>query len=161
MKQLFGWGLVFVCALVFAVLVDKGVRHAGVPDYLWLSSVERQVVKKTAAGTDTTSSSAPKYVFDGFCFTISSLANMIMNMQDSPRFSHISLHHAGLETMEERRVYEFQVICQLEPVSPETSGFGDDPESSPDLGWDQTDPEGALAAEPDWNVPAPPTDEDE
>ena len=134
---------------------------AVIPDYLWLSSVQRQIAKKSAAGTDTTSTSAPTYVFDGFCFTISSLANMIMNMQDSPRFSHISLHHAALETMEERRVYEFQVICQLEPVSPETSGFGDDPESSPDLGYDQTDPDGALAAEQDWNMPPAPINEDE
>ncbi|HUU44298.1 MAG TPA: PilN domain-containing protein [Acidobacteriota bacterium] len=135
---------------------------AVIPDYLWLSSVQRQVQKKSAAGAapDTTQS-APTYVFDGFCFTISSLANLILNMQDSPRFSHISLHHTALEEMEARRVYGFQVTCQLEPVSAETSGFGDDPEAPPELGWDQTDLDGALAAENDWNVPVPPTDEGE
>ena len=37
MKQFFAWGLIFVCALIFALLVDKGVKHIGIPDYFWLS----------------------------------------------------------------------------------------------------------------------------
>jgi len=37
MKKVFGWGLVFVCALIFAVLVDTGRKHIGIPDYFWLS----------------------------------------------------------------------------------------------------------------------------
>ena len=37
MKKVFGWGLVFVCALIFAVLVDTGKKHIGIPDYFWLS----------------------------------------------------------------------------------------------------------------------------
>jgi F-type H+-transporting ATPase subunit b len=37
MKTVVGWALVFIVALVFALLVDKGVKHAGVPDYIWLS----------------------------------------------------------------------------------------------------------------------------
>ncbi len=37
MKGIFGWGLIFACALMFAILVDKGVTHIGVPDYIWLS----------------------------------------------------------------------------------------------------------------------------
>jgi len=37
MKNFFGWGLVFVCALIFAILVDTGGKHIGVPDYFWLS----------------------------------------------------------------------------------------------------------------------------
>jgi ATP synthase F0 subunit b len=38
MRALVNWALVFVCALVFALLVDKGVKHIGVPDYIWLSA---------------------------------------------------------------------------------------------------------------------------
>jgi len=38
MKQVFGWGLIFACALIFAILVDKGAKHVGVPDYIWLSA---------------------------------------------------------------------------------------------------------------------------
>jgi len=37
MKTIIGWVLVFVVALVFALLVDKGVKHVGIPDYIWLS----------------------------------------------------------------------------------------------------------------------------
>ena len=37
MKRAFGWGLVFVCAVIFAILVDSGKKHIGVPDYIWLS----------------------------------------------------------------------------------------------------------------------------
>ncbi len=37
MKRIFGWGLIFVCALIFAILVDTGMKHLGVPDHIWLS----------------------------------------------------------------------------------------------------------------------------
>jgi F-type H+-transporting ATPase subunit b len=37
MKGVIGWGLTFVVALVFAILVDKGVTHLGIPDYIWLA----------------------------------------------------------------------------------------------------------------------------
>jgi F-type H+-transporting ATPase subunit b len=37
MKTVFGWVVVYVVALVFAILVDEGVKHVGVPDYIWLS----------------------------------------------------------------------------------------------------------------------------
>lgn len=37
MKTVFGWALVYIVALVFALLVDKGVKHIGIPDYIWLS----------------------------------------------------------------------------------------------------------------------------
>jgi F0F1-type ATP synthase membrane subunit b/b' len=38
MKRIFAWGLVFVSALVFAILVDSGKKHVGIPDYIWLSA---------------------------------------------------------------------------------------------------------------------------
>jgi F-type H+-transporting ATPase subunit b len=37
MKAMGGWALVYIVALVFAILVDEGVTHIGVPDYIWLS----------------------------------------------------------------------------------------------------------------------------
>jgi F-type H+-transporting ATPase subunit b len=37
MRVVVGWGLVFVCALIFALLVDNGAKHIGIPDYIWLS----------------------------------------------------------------------------------------------------------------------------
>jgi F-type H+-transporting ATPase subunit b len=38
MKRIVGWALVFVCALIFAILVDNGKKHIGIPDYIWLSA---------------------------------------------------------------------------------------------------------------------------
>ncbi len=38
MKAAFGWGLFFVCALIFAILVDTGKKHIGIPDYFWVSA---------------------------------------------------------------------------------------------------------------------------
>jgi ATP synthase F0 subunit b len=37
MRPVVGWILFFVCALIFAIVVDKGVTHIGIPDYIWLS----------------------------------------------------------------------------------------------------------------------------
>ena len=36
MRVVVGWVLVFVCALIFALLVDHGGRHLGIPDFIWL-----------------------------------------------------------------------------------------------------------------------------
>jgi F-type H+-transporting ATPase subunit b len=36
MKVVVGWGLVFICALIFALLVDHGAKHLGIPDFIWL-----------------------------------------------------------------------------------------------------------------------------
>jgi len=36
-RALLSWGVVWICALGFALLVDKGVTHFSVPDYIWLS----------------------------------------------------------------------------------------------------------------------------
>lgn len=36
MRVVIGWALVFLCALIFAILVDNGAKHIGIPDYIWL-----------------------------------------------------------------------------------------------------------------------------
>lgn len=36
MRTVVGWLLVFVCALIFAILVDNGSKHLGIPDFIWL-----------------------------------------------------------------------------------------------------------------------------
>jgi F-type H+-transporting ATPase subunit b len=36
MKVVVGWALVFVSLLIFALLVDNGAKHIGIPDYIWL-----------------------------------------------------------------------------------------------------------------------------
>ena len=37
MKTILGWAVVYIVALGFALLVDNGAKHIGIPDYLWLS----------------------------------------------------------------------------------------------------------------------------
>lgn len=37
MRTVLGWAVVFAVALVFALLVDHGAKHLGIPDYIWLS----------------------------------------------------------------------------------------------------------------------------
>ncbi|MFV2071087.1 MAG: hypothetical protein ACC742_00355 [Thermoanaerobaculales bacterium] len=61
MKSFLRWGVVWICALGFALLVDKGVTHFSVPDYLWLSVnltlflflLQRYVGRPVAAFLDT------------------------------------------------------------------------------------------------------------
>jgi len=36
MRAVVGWGLVFFCALIFALLVNNGAKHLGIPDFIWL-----------------------------------------------------------------------------------------------------------------------------
>jgi F-type H+-transporting ATPase subunit b len=37
MKTILGWAVVYAIALIFAILVDNGETHLGLPDYVWLS----------------------------------------------------------------------------------------------------------------------------
>ncbi|MBI3872551.1 MAG: PilN domain-containing protein [candidate division Zixibacteria bacterium] len=101
---------------------------ATIPDYLWLSGFRHDDQKpKTAskAPVDTTSLPANAYVFDGYCYTINSLANLILNMQDSPRFSNVALRKTVYTDLKGRRVYQFGVTCHLEPVDNAPAGTGD------------------------------------
>ena len=93
-----------------------------------------------------------KYLLDGFCFTISSLANLILNMQDSPRFANVALKHAALKDLKKRHVYEFQVACTLEEIDDNAEGLGDEPNMPTKLGATTEDVDGALAATHDWNL---------
>ncbi|MEW5702491.1 MAG: PilN domain-containing protein [Candidatus Zixiibacteriota bacterium] len=105
---------------------------AVIPDYLWLTSFRRDEMKAKpdtkGKGAAVDSSAAPvrnDYVLEGYCYSISSLANMILNMQDSPRFSHVGLRRAQFTDVQGRRVYQFAAVCSLEPVDHSPEGVGD------------------------------------
>jgi Tfp pilus assembly protein PilN len=97
-----------------------------VPDFLWLSEFKQGLpgnrtgtgVTMVQPGTSADSARAAKnaLTLDGFCFTLGSLSNFIVNLHDSPRFSNIHLRFAKLTSMKDRPVYSFEVGCQLEPV---------------------------------------------
>jgi len=111
---------------------------AVVPNYLWLASFRRDELKakpepRGPKGTaaDTTAAPPPNdYVFEGYCYSISSLANLILNMQDSPRFRQVGLRKAQFTDLQGRRVYQFAVTCLLEPVDHAPEGVGDKAASS-------------------------------
>jgi Tfp pilus assembly protein PilN len=101
-----------------------------VPDYLWLSGFHRDESKGKPAGSpgaDTAAVPTNKYILDGYCYSISSLANMILNMQDSPRFRDIALKRAQFTDLKSRRVYQFSLTCLLEPIDKPPADMGDRP----------------------------------
>ncbi len=108
---------------------------AVIPDYLWLSGFRRNDFKsnKPVKGADSTAPVTNDYLFDGYCYSLSSLANLILNMQDSPRFDDVSLKKAEFTDVKDRKVYQFTVFCLLQPVSDEEMK-GDQPVNPADLG---------------------------
>lgn len=93
---------------------------AVIPDYLWLSGFRRNDFKTNKPGkgqVDTVTVVRNDYLFDGYCYSLSSLANLILNMQDSPRFANVALRKANFTDVKDRKVYQFTVFCLLQPVS--------------------------------------------
>jgi len=105
-----------------------------IPDFLWLSEFhqgEQQTSlnskRNQPANPDSLADAKNKLTLQGFSYTISSLANFILNLQDSPRFSDVHLKYAKITELNERKVYDFMVACRLEPITEDTGGFEDAP----------------------------------
>lgn len=93
---------------------------AVIPEYLWLSGFRRNDFKTNKAKGDSAAVVVTNdYLFDGYCYSLSSLANLVLNMQDSPRFGDVSLKKATFTDVKDRKVYQFTVFCLLQPVSDE------------------------------------------
>ena len=99
-----------------------------VPDFLWISEFRQganndgrnrkntPAQPATPTSADSVKLASNAVTLDGYCFTLNSLSNLIVNLQDSPRFSNVQLRYAKLTDVRDRRVYTFQVGCQLEPL---------------------------------------------
>jgi len=100
-----------------------------IPEFLWLSEFHQgdgkssQRAKATkrpgpeqAVNADSIAAAKNNLTLKGYCYTVSSLANLILNLQDSPRFSNIQLNYAKGVDINERHVYDFEVVCRLEPI---------------------------------------------
>lgn len=106
-----------------------------IPDFLWLSDFSQGGPKPSANRTrnaqpvnaDSVAEAQNDLTLKGYCYTVSSLANFILNLQDSPRFSNVKLDYAKGAIINERRVYDFEVACHLEPIGSQTDGFQDRP----------------------------------
>jgi type IV pilus assembly protein PilN len=92
-----------------------------IPDFLWLSEFRQGTAgdkTRMAGGAAQPDSTGAKnaLTLDGYCFSLGSLSNFVVNLHDSPRFSNIQLRYAKLTTMKDRPVYSFEVACQLEAI---------------------------------------------
>lgn len=125
---------------------------AVIPDYLWLSGFRRNDFRSNKPGKGAADSVAVvtnDYLFDGYCYSLASLANLILNMQDSPRFSDVSLKRANFTDVKDRKVYQFTVFCLLQPVAKD-EGTGDRPSNPADLGIDPDLPATEVSLNDDW-----------
>lgn len=122
-----------------------------IPDFLWLSEFQQgngrtDARTRTKRGgpepsvnADSVTAVKNTFTLKGYCYTVNALANFILNLQDSPRFSNIQLSYAKATDLNERHVYDFQVVCRLEPISTETDGMEDTPAVPNTLGQETND----------------------
>ncbi len=118
-----------------------------IPDFLWLSEFHQGEEKSALntrkkdknANADSLANLNNKLTLSGFSYTVSSLANFILNLQDSPRFSDVRLNYAKMTDLNERKVYDFQVACQLEPITEDAGGFLDEPATGEEIGAEDVD----------------------
>ncbi len=105
-----------------------------IPDFLWISEFQQgdgrteQRTRTKRGGpeptvnADSVAAVRNTLTLKGYSYTVSSLANFILNLQDSPRFTNVQLSYAKGTELNERHVYDFQVLCHLEPVNTDTDG---------------------------------------
>lgn len=107
------------------------------PEYLWLSNFrEGQAAPAapsqpnpggTPAAANTASTSAgAKTVIEGFSYSLNSLATFMIQMKKSPFLRNIELSYAKEQKIENTRLYNFQLTCDLtmapEVVPPDAEG---------------------------------------
>lgn len=127
-----------------------------IPDFLWLSNFQqgdgnnqprnraRRGGPEPVVNADSVAEVNSTLTLKGYCYTVSSLANFILNLQDSPRFSKIQLSYAHGADLNDRHVYDFQVVCHLEPINSDADGMEDAAVEPQTLGNATTDGSGAL-----------------
>jgi Tfp pilus assembly protein PilN len=127
-----------------------------IPEFLWLSeftqgdgkkaqqSRTKRVGPEPVVNADSVATAMNTLTLKGYCYTVSSLANLILNLQDSPRFSDIQLSYAKGTDLNERHVYDFEVRCHLEPVTTGVEGMEDQPAVPKTLGEENEEDAGTL-----------------
>lgn len=93
-----------------------------VPDFLWMTTlsevrISRSAASKVPGDTSTQTASLPPQEvpaqLNGFAYSLSGLANFIMNLRKSGHFQSVDLHHAREMRLESHTAYAFQLDCTL------------------------------------------------
>ncbi|MCI0329722.1 MAG: PilN domain-containing protein [candidate division Zixibacteria bacterium] len=103
-----------------------------VPEYLWLSNFREGTSGAAAAASapprggttaggpaQPAASSGAKTVIEGFSYSLNSLATFMIQMKKSPFIQNIELSFAKEQKMENSRLYNFQLTCDLTMVPEE------------------------------------------
>jgi type IV pilus assembly protein PilN len=131
-----------------------------IPQFLWLSEFQqgngrseqhtrtRRGGPEPTVNADSVATVNNTLTLKGYSYTVSSLANFILNLQDSPRFSNIQLSYARAADLNERHVYDFQVVCHLEPIDSDADGMEDGAVAPKTLGEQTNDDADMLGMTP-------------
>ncbi len=96
-----------------------------VPEYLWLANF-REGSGGAAAGSTAgnpaqpAASSGAKAVIEGFSYSLNSLATFMIQVKKSPFMKNVELSFAKEQKLENSRLYNFQLTCDLTMVPEET-----------------------------------------
>ena len=121
-----------------SILEDLSSR---VPDFLWMTSLsETQLTAAqpkapgdTAAAASTLPPQEVPAQLNGFSYSLSSLANFIMNLRKSGHFKSIDLHHAREMKLDSHKAYAFQLDCTLNYSGDSPAGNGIDMDAGTNL----------------------------
>ncbi|HXF48831.1 MAG TPA: PilN domain-containing protein [Verrucomicrobiae bacterium] len=96
-----------------------------VPEYLWLSNFREGSgggAARPQAGNpaQAAAASGAKTVIEGFSYSLNSLATFMIQMKKSPFIKNVELSFAKEQKMENSRLYNFQLTCDLTMVPEET-----------------------------------------
>jgi Tfp pilus assembly protein PilN len=96
-----------------------------VPEYLWLSNFREgsgggAVQPQAGNPAQTAAASGAKTVIEGFAYSLNSLATFMVQMKKSPFIKNIELSFAKEQKLENSRLYNFQLTCDLTMVPEET-----------------------------------------
>ena len=99
-----------------------------VPEYLWLSNfregsggaVAQPAQPRGGGPAQPAASSGAKTVMEGFSYSLNSLATFMIQVKKSPFIKNVELSFAKEQKLENSRLYNFQLTCDLTMVPEET-----------------------------------------
>ncbi len=99
-----------------------------VPEYLWLTNfregsgggVAQPTQPRPSNPAPSAAASGSKTVVEGFSYSLNSLATFMIQMKKSPFIKNVELSFAKEQKLENSRLYNFQLTCDLTMVPEET-----------------------------------------